>query len=165
MIGLSHNEVQERINKGLQNRSTVTKTKKIREIILENVFSIFNLVITSVILFLLYFFITTGDERLLYDTIGTTFVISLNTFIAVYQEIRAKKALDKVSLLLKKEVKVIRDGKEIVIDQKDVVVDDIIVLERGDQVVVDGSVVESNKLEIDESLLTGCCLLYTSRCV
>lgn len=153
--GLTNNDVQERISKGQQNRSTVTKTKKISQIIVENVFSVFNLVITSVILFLLYFFITTGDQRLLYDTIGTTFVISLNTFIAVYQEIRAKKALDKVSLLLKKEVKVIRDGKEAVIDQKDVVVDDIIVLERGDQVVVDGVVVESNKLEIDESLLTG----------
>lgn len=155
MTGLTNNEVQERINSGQINRSTVTKTKKIREIILENVFSVFNLVITSVILFLLYFYITSGDERLLYDTIGTTFVISLNTFIAVYQEIRAKKALDKVSLLLKKEVKVIREGKEAVIDQTDVVVDDIIVLERGDQVVVDGVVVESNKLEIDESLLTG----------
>lgn len=155
MTGLTNNEVLERINSGRINRSTVTKTKKIREIILENVFSVFNLVITSVILFLLYFFITSGDERLLYDTIGTTFVISLNTFIAVYQEIRAKKALDKVSLLLKKEVKVIRDGKEAVIDQTDVVVDDIIVLERGDQVVVDGVVEESNKLEIDESLLTG----------
>lgn len=153
--GLSQLEVQERINKGLQNRSTVTKTKKISQIIIENVFSVFNLVITSVILFLLYFFITTGDERLLYDTIGTTFVISLNTFIAVYQEIRAKKALDKVSLLLKKEVKVIRDGKEVTIDQTDVVVGDLIVLERGDQVVVDGIVAESNKLEIDESLLTG----------
>lgn len=153
--GLTNNDVQERISKGQQNRSTVTKTKKISQIIVENVFSVFNLVITSVILFLLYFFITTGDQRLLYDTIGTTFVISLNTFIAVYQEIRAKKALDKVSLLLKKEVKVIRDGKDAVIDQKDVVVDDIIVLERGDQVVVDGVVVESNKLEIDESLLTG----------
>jgi len=153
--GLSQNEVQQRINNGQINRSTVTKTKKISQIIIENVFSVFNLVITSVILFLLYFFITTGDERLLYDTIGTTFVISLNTFIAVYQEIRAKKALDKVSLLLKKEVKVIRDGKEITIDQSDVVVDDIIVLERGDQVVVDGIVEVSNKLEIDESLLTG----------
>jgi cation-transporting ATPase E len=153
--GLTNSEVQERISKGQQNRSTVTKTKKVSQIIVENVFSVFNLVITSVILFLLYFFITTGDERLLYDTIGTTFVISLNTFIAVYQEIRAKKALDKVSLLLKKEVKVIRDGKEAVIDQTDVVVDDIIVLERGDQVIVDGVVVESNKLEIDESLLTG----------
>ena len=153
--GLSEKEVQERINNGQINRSTVTKTKKIREIILENVFSVFNLVISSVILFLLYFYITSGDSRLLYDTIGTTFVISLNTFIAVYQEIRAKRALDKVSLLLKKEVKVIRGGKEVIINQTDVVVDDIIIIERGDQVVVDGIVEDSNKLEIDESLLTG----------
>ncbi|KXK48228.1 MAG: cation transport ATPase [Chlorobi bacterium OLB5] len=153
--GLTNNEVNERINKGLINRSTVTKTKRIREIILENVFSVFNLVITSVILFLLYFYITSGDERLLYDTIGTTLVISLNTFIAVYQEIKAKRALDKVSLLLKKEVKVIREGKESIIDQSDVVADDIIALERGDQVIVDGEVIESNKMEIDESLLTG----------
>ncbi len=153
--GLTSNEVKERISKGLINRSTVTKTKRIREIILENVFSVFNLVITSVILFLLYFYITSGDERLLYDTIGTTLVISLNTFIAVYQEIKAKRALDKVSLLLKKEVKVIREGKESIIDQSDVVADDIIALERGDQVIVDGEVIESNKMEIDESLLTG----------
>jgi cation-transporting P-type ATPase E len=153
--GLSSNEVQDRINNGRINRSTVTKTKKVREILIENVFSIFNLVIFSVILFLLFFFIKTGDTRLLYDTIGTTFVITLNTLIAVIQEIRAKKALDKVSLLLKREVKVIRDGTEQSIDQTDVVKDDLIVLERGDQVVVDGIVRDSNKLEIDESLLTG----------
>lgn len=152
---LTSTEVEDRIKNGLQNKSTVTKTKKIREILLKNVFSVFNLVITSVILFLLYFYVTTGDSRLLYDTIGTTFVITLNTFIAVYQEIKAKRALDQVSLLLKKEVKVIRDGKEVLIDQSMVVVDDLIVLERGDQVVVDGRVTDSNKMEIDESLLTG----------
>jgi len=153
--GLTKDEINERISNGQVNRSTVTKSKKIRDIIIENVFSIFNLVITSVILFLLYFYITSGDSRLLYDTIGTTFVISLNTFIAVYQEIRAKRALDKVSLLLKREVKVIREGAETTIEHSNIVVDDIIVLERGDQVIVDGRVIESNKLEIDESLLTG----------
>lgn len=153
--GLSHQEVSDRIKNGQQNISTVTKTKRIREIIIENVFSVFNLVIVSVILFLLIFYIKSGDVRLLYDTIGTTMVISLNTFIAVYQEIRAKRALDKVSLLLKREVKVIRDGTETVIDHINIVVDDIIVIERGDQVIVDGRVIESNKLEIDESLLTG----------
>jgi cation-transporting P-type ATPase E len=153
--GLNTKDVQERISRGLQNKSTLTKTKKIREILIENVFSVFNLVIFSVILFLLIFYIKSGDVRLLYDTIGTTLVITLNTLIAVIQEIRAKKALDKVSLLLKKEVKVIREGKEQSIDQADVVKDDLIVLERGDQVVVDGIVQDSNKLEIDESLLTG----------
>lgn len=155
LTGLTNTEVQNRISKGLINRSTVTKTKKVKEIILENVFSVFNIVISSVILFLLYFYIKSGDVRLLYDTIGTTLVISLNTFIAVYQEIKAKRALDKVNLLLKHEVKVIRDGNIILINQNDIVVDDIIVLERGDQVSVDGEVINSNKLEIDESLLTG----------
>lgn len=153
--GLSSSEVQERIAKGLQNKSSAVKTKKIREILIENVFSVFNITITSVILFLLVFYIKSGDSRLLYDTIGTTFVITLNTLIAVIQEIRAKRALDKVNLLLKREVKVIRDGKEQSIDQSDVVKDDLICLERGDQVVVDGIVRETNKLEIDESLLTG----------
>ncbi len=155
LTGLTNTEVQNRISKGLINRSTVTKTKKVKEIILENVFSVFNIVISSVILFLLYFYIKSGDVRLLYDTIGTTLVISLNTFIAVYQEIKAKRALDKVNLLLKHEVKVIRDGNISLINQNDIVVDDIIVLERGDQVSVDGEVINSNKLEIDESLLTG----------
>ncbi len=153
--GLTIAEVTERIQKGLQNRSTAARTKRTRQILVENVFSVFNLVITSVILFLLYFYITSGDERLLYDTIGTTMVITLNTLIAVYQEIKAKRALDKVSLLLKREVKVIRDGNEQTIDQSEAVVDDLIILERGDQVVVDGKVVESGKMEIDESLLTG----------
>lgn len=153
--GLTNNEVNERINKGFINKSTVSKTKKVKEIILENVFSVFNIVITSVILFLLYFYITSGDERLLYDTIGTTLVISLNTFIAVYQEIKAKRALDKVSLLLKREVTVVRNGIKTIIDQSHIVKDDIIALERGDQIVVDGEVIHSNRMEIDESLLTG----------
>lgn len=153
--GLSTQQVQDRIAQGLQNKSAATKSKSVGRILYENVLSIFNLVIFSVILFLLIFYIKTGDVRLLYDTIGTTFVITLNTFIAVFQEIRAKRALDQVSLLLKKEVKVIRDGTEQSIDQSAVVKDDLIILERGDQVVVDGIVSDSNKLEIDESLLTG----------
>lgn len=153
--GLNTAEVQQRKSQGLVNISAAAKTKRIREIILENVFSVFNLVIVSVILFLLFFYIKSQDVRLLYDTIGTTMVISLNTFIAVYQEIKAKRALDKVNLLLKKEVTVIRDGIKKVINQTEIVKDDIIAIERGDQAVVDGEVIFSNKLEIDESLLTG----------
>ena len=79
----------------------------------------------------------------------------LNTAIAIGQEIKAKRALDKVSLLLKKSVKVIRNRSETTIEQNEIVQDDIIVIKRGDQVVVDGEVISSNHLEIDESLLTG----------
>ncbi len=155
MVGLTSAEVQERISKGLQNKSSKTKTKTFSQIVFGNLFSVFNLVILSIILFLLIFYFKTGDKNLLLDSIGTSFVATLNILIAIVQEIKAKRALDKVSLLLKREVTVIRGNSKTTIDQNDVVVDDLILIERGDQVVVDGKVLESNNLEIDESLLTG----------
>lgn len=153
--GLTSAEVQERFSKGLHNKSSKTKSKTFSQIVFGNLFSVFNLVILSIILFLLLFYLKTSDERLLLDSIGTSFVVILNTLIAIIQEIKAKRALDKVSLLLKHEATVIRDNNKITIDQNDIVVDDLILIERGDQVIVDGKVLESNNLEIDESLLTG----------
>lgn len=153
--GLLSSEVEERIKQGKQNIATTTKTKKIAEIFIENIFSVFNLVIFAIIIFLTTFFFIEHDERLFFDIIGVSFVVIINTFIAIFEEIKAKRALDKVNLLLTREVKVIRDGAEQSIEQSEVVIDDIILLERGDSVVVDGVVVESTKLEIDESLLTG----------
>ncbi len=155
LSGLTSEQVNERIAKGLQNKSTKTRSKKTAEILIENIFSVFNLIIFSLVLFLLVFYFRIHDNRLILDSIGVSLVAIVNTLIAVIQEIRAKKALDKVSLLLKKEVTVIRDGKECSIDQSKIVVDDVICLHRGDQVVVDGKIVQANHIEIDESLLTG----------
>ncbi|MBN9228093.1 HAD-IC family P-type ATPase [Legionella steelei] len=153
--GLLAHEVEERIKQGKQNVPTTTKTKKITEIFIENIFSVFNIVIFAIIIFLTTFFFIENDERLFFDIIGVSFIVIINTFIAIFEEIKAKKALDKVNLLLKREIKVIRDGTEQSIEQSEVVIDDFILLERGDPVVVDGVVIESTKLEIDESLLTG----------
>lgn len=153
--GLTEDEVRERISKGLQNKSSKPKTKTLREIFIENLFSVFNLVILSIIIFLLYFYLSTSDSRLLLDSVGILSIAFLNTFLAIYQEIKAKHALDKVNLLLKNEVIVMRNGIEVSLVPEDIVLDDIIKIQRGDQVVVDGSVVYSNHLEIDESLLTG----------
>lgn len=153
--GLLSSEVEERIKQGKQNVATATKTKKIAEIFIENIFSVFNLVIFAIIIFLTVFFFIEHDERLFFDIIGVSFIVIINTFIAIFEEIKAKRALDKVNLLLTREVTVIRDGTEQSIEQSEVVIDDIILLERGDSVVVDGVIVESTKLEIDESLLTG----------
>lgn len=153
--GLTSKEVEERISKGLRNKSSKSKTKTIREIFIENIFSVFNLVILSIILFLLYFYITTSDDRLLLDSVGVMTIAFINTFLAVFQEIKAKRALDNVNLLLKKEVTVMRDGAEFTIDPSEIVKDDIIKIQRGDQIVVDGRIMFSNHLEIDESLLTG----------
>jgi len=153
--GLTKEEVRDRISKGLQNRSSKPKTKTLREIFIENLFSVFNLVILSIIIFLVYFYLSTSDSRLLLDSIGILSIAFLNTFLAIYQEIKAKHALDKVNLLLKNEVIVMRDGIEVSLVPEAIVLDDIIKIQRGDQVVVDGSVVYTNHLEIDESLLTG----------
>jgi cation-transporting ATPase E len=153
--GLSSSEAAQRAAKGLQNKVRETKSKKVTEIFIENIFSVFNLIILIVIIFLVFFYFRSGDDRLVLDSIGVSLVAIINTLIAIVQEIRAKRALDKVSLLLKREVKVIRDGREMQIDQEEIVVDDIVIAERGDQIAVDGKVLRANRFEIDESLMTG----------
>jgi cation-transporting P-type ATPase E len=155
LTGLTSEQVRERTSKGLCNVTSATRTKRVREIIFENLFSIFNLIVLVVIVFLLFFYFRTRDDRLILDSIGVLTVALINTVLAIWQEIKAKRALDKVSLLLERKVTVIRDGEEVSIDQKEIVVDDLILIGRGDQVAVDGRVRLTNYLEIDESLLTG----------
>lgn len=153
--GLTNAEVQERISQGLVNKSSKQKTKTVGEIFIENIFSVFNLIIFSVVVFLFIYYIRTGNSDLIKDTIGVSTAAILNLLIAIVQEIKAKRALDKVNLLLKKDVTVIREGQNVSIQQEDVVKDDLILFERGDQIIVDGKMIESNHIEIDESLLTG----------
>src|SRR5215210_7441332 len=155
LTGLTSEQVEERVARGQCNVASKTRTRPIREIVFENLFSVFNLIVLLVIAFLLFFYFRTRDDRLILDSIGVLMVALINTILAISQEIKAKRALDKVSLLLERKVTVLRDGQEVSIDQKEIVVDDLILLGRGDQVVVDGRVSHSNHLEIDESLLTG----------
>ncbi|PYS48631.1 MAG: hypothetical protein DMF68_12555 [Acidobacteria bacterium] len=155
LTGLTSGQVAERAAKGLRNVTSKTRTKRTREILFDNIFSVFNFIVLGIILFLLFFYLKTRDDRLVLDSVGVFTIAFLNTILAVWQEIKAKRALDKVNLLLARVVTVIRDSEKISIDQSEIVVDDLIQLERGDQVVVDGRVTHSNHLEIDESLLTG----------
>jgi cation-transporting ATPase E len=153
--GLTNAEVQERVEQGLVNKSSAQKTKTVSKIFIENIFSVFNLIIFSVVVFLFIYYLRTGNIELIKDTIGVSTAAILNLLIAIIQEIKAKRALDKVNLLLKKDVTVIRESRNEIIQQEDVVKDDLILLERGDQIIVDGKMIESNHIEIDESLLTG----------
>lgn len=82
-------------------------------------------------------------------------VLVANALIGIVQELRSKRSLDRLALLNAPRAKVRRDGSEIEIMSKEIVLDDIIVLSLGDQIAVDGEVLESINLEIDESLLTG----------
>ena len=155
LTGLTSEEVKERLDKGLSNHSSKPKTKTIKEIFVSNIFSLFNYIIFGIIAFVLFFYFRNNDERLLLDSFGILLIAFTNTFIAIYQEIKSKRALDKVNLLLKKRIDVIRGGHTFHIDVADIVIDDLIKVNRGDQIVVDGIVVKEKILEIDESLLTG----------
>ncbi len=153
--GLTSREVKDRIAKKQLNISSKTKTKTIGEILVENVLSVFNLIIGLIIIYFLFFYLRSFDSRLLLDAVGIFLVAFVNTMISIYQEIKAKRILDRVNLLLKKNITVIRDGQQCVVPHHKIVLDDVIFLQRGDQAVVDGQVLQANHLEIDESLLTG----------
>lgn len=147
LTGLSSQQVKERISKNLTNDYEITTTKSIKEIITKNTFTVFNLL--NILIALLI--ITTGSyKNLLF--IG---VVIINISVGTYREIKAKKSIDSLSLLNQAKVTVLRDGKLLKVAQKDIVIDDIIYLESGSQIVVDGKVVESSGFECDESALTG----------
>jgi cation-transporting P-type ATPase E len=82
-------------------------------------------------------------------------IIIANTIIGTVQELRAKRTLDRLSLINQAKATVIRDGEHHLVDPSQIVRDDLVLLQPGDRIVVDGPVVESRNLEIDESLLTG----------
>src|SRR5215471_1642010 len=142
LSGLTSTEAAARYAAGQHNRPPEPGTKSIREIWTGNLFSPFNLVIGGILLFLLAFWAGTGDVRLLEDSGGVSTVALLNTLIAVTQELRAKRAMDKVNMLIAREVTVVRDGKEAHVPHGEIVMGDLIALRRGDQAVVDGAVAQ-----------------------
>lgn len=146
MNGLSLKEVEERIAAGKVNTDAGVKTRSIKRIFYDNIFTLFNAV--NVILAIIV--ACTGSfKNMLF--MG---VIICNTAIGIIQEIRSKKTTDKLSIVAKAKVKVLRDGKMQEIDSDSLVEDDIIELGRGDQVPADCVVVEGN-CDCNESLLTG----------
>ena len=144
--GLSTAEVEERIAAGKINRNMELKTKSVKELIIENLCTLFNLI--NVILAFLV--ILTGS----YKNLTFLFVVFLNTAIGVIQSMRSKKMVDKLTLLTSKKAIAVRDGAEVELDLDQIVLDDIIRLGRGDQIPADAVVVSGEAL-VNESLLTG----------
>ncbi len=153
--GLSEAEVQERRREGRVNFSRSSHAKSTREIFLENTLTVFNLINFAIIAFLFGVFIWSEDTRLLLDSVGIITVVVSNTAIAIVQEFRTRTILENTRLLLSRQVTAVRDGKEIVIDPSEVVEGDVLKIHRGEYAVVDGRVLFSSGLEMDESLLTG----------
>ena len=145
--GLSTDEVFERMSRGAVNRVKDRTSRSVASIIRENVLTLFNAIIVGASIIVLLF----GDLR---DGIfGGVMVI--NAVIGIVSELRAKRTLDSLAIVDAPQASVLRDGTVSVIAARDVVIDDVIELTLGDQVSVDGTVLASAGLEIDESLLTG----------
>ncbi len=144
--GLSSKQVNEKIYNGEVNRVKDKMTKSMREIVLANTLTFFNVI--NVILFILV--ISVGS----YKNALFGLLIVINTSIGIFQEIKAKRILDKLSILTLTPAKVIRDGKVLEINIKDIVKNDYILLQTGDQVPADIKIIEG-EVEVNESLLTG----------
>ncbi|MGW0453808.1 HAD-IC family P-type ATPase [Gordonia sputi] len=145
--GLSADEVAQRVANGKVNDMPDRSGRSVGDIIKANVFTRINAILG--VLFAIVVF--TGS--LINGLFGL--LIIANSGIGIIQEIRAKKTLDKLAIVGQAKPRVRRDGEVTEIPPNEVVLDDIIEIGAGDQIVVDGEIVESYVLDVDESLLTG----------
>ena len=144
--GLTSDQVKERINKGQTNATPNQNVKTYKSIFIENIFTFLNMLCLGIAISLM----CVGAFS---DCLGMV-IILVNITVGIIQEIRAKITIEKLSLLTAPAVKVVRDGMQTTISTDDVVIDDIIILSTGKQIVADCLVVEGS-LEVNESMLTG----------
>lgn len=144
--GLSIDQINQRKKDNLVNNDTTVPTKTIPRIFFENIVTLFN--ILNILLAIAILCVGSYKNLLFMG------VIICNTLIGTFQEIRAKKAVDKLSLISSTKVNVVRNSKIEHIPIKELVLDDIVYLKNGNQIVSDCIVVDG-KCEVNESLLTG----------
>lgn len=146
ITGLTDEEVRQKVEEGLTNRTDISTDKTTKEIVISNVFTYFNLIFLVITILL----IMVGSFR------NLTFlpIIIGNTVIGIVQEIRAKKTLEKMSLLNAPHADVIRNGSVKQISTEELVKDDVILLTAGKQICADAIVISGN-IQVNESLLTG----------
>ncbi len=145
-VGLTEAEAARRLATAGRRRKPAT-SRSYASIVRANVLTVFNAILATFGVLTLVF----GDAR---DALFLGVIIA-NSAIGITQEVRAKRALDRLSLLVAPQARVRRDGtvRQVAVDE--VVPDDLVALEPGDQVIADGTVVQSHDLRLDESILTG----------
>ena len=144
--GLTYEQVNKRREEKLINFDTTVKTKSIKSIIISNFFTLFN--VMNFILALLIVFVGA------YKNLLFIIIVILNTLISTIQEIHSKRTIDKLSFLAQTKTKVVREGKTEEISNFELVLDDVIELNAGNEIPTD-SVILSGEIEVNESLLTG----------
>ncbi|MDS0528549.1 cation-translocating P-type ATPase [Clostridium sp. SHJSY1] len=147
LIGLTDKEVELRIKNGQVNKLPTAPSRTIWQMIRANFFNIFNalnIVLAGIVI------IAGSPKNAIFAG-----VILVNSIIGVMQELNAKKTLEKLSVLSMANAKVLRNGKEKVVSIEELVIDDIVCLSSGDQILADCKLVKGDELEVDESMLTG----------
>ena len=145
--GLTSKEVVQRIESGQSNAVKTSTSRSVQDIVRANVFTLFNGIIFAAMVLVLI----TGSWR---DAVFG-FVIIINTGIGIVTELRAKRTLDKLSILVASEFLVRRDGRDVEVPHNEIVLDDLLWIRAGEQVPADGQIIQTWGLELDESMLTG----------
>ena len=145
--GLTSLEVQHRRERGWENRDGETVLRSEREIIAQHSLTFFNLVFIVLAAIL----VLAGSSP---KNMTFLIVAAINTVIGCVQEIRAKRAVEKLTLLTRRPVKTVRDGQTVEAPSQELVRDDIVIFGPGDQICADGEL-RTGQLQVNESLITG----------
>lgn len=145
-VGLTREQIEIRQKNHQTNKAINPPSKSIREIVLNNICTYFNLIFAVIAVLL----IIVGSYR------DLTFlpIIIANTLIGIFQKISSKKTLDKLSVLNEPKALVVREGQEVSIPVDELVLDDIVIFSAGNQICAD-AIVEEGEVQVNESLITG----------
>ena len=169
--GLTSKEVAERVANGKTNKTRDKNVKTYRKIFKDNLFTFFNFLMLGIAVLVTIAMISASIEAFKYDevrSVGELFdksylrvnritfivIIFINAFIAIFQEIKSKRTIEKLKLLNSLTTVVIRDGEEIEINSSDIVKDEVYILSAGKQIPTDGVLLKGS-IKVNESLLTG----------
>ena len=145
--GLTAREVSQRIESGQSNAVKTSTSRSVKDIVRANVFTLFN----GIIFVAMVMVLVTGSWR---DAVFG-FVIIINTGIGIFTELKAKRTLDKLSILVASDFLVRRDGEDVEVPHNEIVLGDLLWIRSGEQVPADGQIIQTWGLELDESMLTG----------
>ncbi|KEI13921.1 carbonate dehydratase [Clostridium novyi B str. ATCC 27606] len=145
--GLTNDEVLQKVSEGKVNNIPKVPSRTFKQILRANLFTSYNLLNAILAIAVL---IAGSPKNAIFAG-----VIIVNTLIGIFQEIRAKTILERLSVVNRKSVNVLREGKIENIDVEQVVLDDIILLKSGEQILVDCIMIDKDEIEVDESLITG----------
>ena len=148
LSGLTGAEVAQRRSQGLGNKVPPPTGRTYAQIMRENIFTFINMVIFILGMAL----VLVGRPS---DALISLGVISANVLVSVVQEIRAKRTLDRIAVLTRPTAQVVRDAVPHNVLPEELVVGDVLQVNPGDQIVLDGRVIGDGQMQVDESQLTG----------